>query len=450
MSNSMDINTDNLDILKPIVKDVLTFSQAYPFKDLNIEELMSSWKEAKKEYISIFGGRPIIRSDKKIMIILSEDAKVRRFHALLELLEDEVEVQAQANNGVTFYDFMMANRDGLFSNTVVSPYPDIKIREGMKLLKCFKYFFPTFTMTRKAQDIASRFIQDNKITGYLYLSVHPLDFLLLSENNSNWRSCHSLDGDYRAGNLSYMLDTTTVVAYLADDRTEHLRMLPDNCYWADKKWRMLLHSNAFNNVVYFNRQYPFDSDELLNCVYTFVNKIAVSNNKPSLLPPQLIGFSTIEMKNKWGLLDLDYNYILGVDHSIYDTRDVINADDFLGYCDLIYSPNYSPIASINAGNQYLEITKDRQQQNLKFHKAYDIKIGAPVPCVYCGKQHISRTDSFLCDDCIALEDADDDYYLACEACGSRIYNKADMHVFRGEILCETCYSALNKEREGDT
>ena len=28
------------------------------------------------------------------------------------------------------------------------------------------------------------------------------DYLSLSENAFNWRSCHALDGEYRAGNLS--------------------------------------------------------------------------------------------------------------------------------------------------------------------------------------------------------------------------------------------------------
>ena len=40
--------------------------------------------------------------------------------------------------------------------------------------------------------------------GYLYLSIHPLDYLSISETNHGWRSCHALDGEYRNGNLSYL------------------------------------------------------------------------------------------------------------------------------------------------------------------------------------------------------------------------------------------------------
>ena len=46
-------------------------------------------------------------------------------------------------------------------------------------------------------------LQDVKVSGDLVLSVHPLDYLSISDNNHNWYSCHSLDGEYGAGNLGY-------------------------------------------------------------------------------------------------------------------------------------------------------------------------------------------------------------------------------------------------------
>ena len=160
------------------------------------------------------------------------------------------------------------------------------------------------------------------------------------------------------------------------------------------------------------------------------------------------------MDGSWGSIDLDHNYMLGLEDCIYDTRDVINTKDFLGYSDLVYSPHYSPIASIKRDNVYSETieTTDSSERDLwhtMFHKVYDIKIGESVPCVHCGRRHITRTDSFLCDDCIAEEDADEDYYLVCESCGSRIYDPDDSHLIHGELLCNTCFDAINKKREGD-
>ena len=86
--------------------------------------------------------------------------------------------------------------------------------------------------------------------------MHPLDFLSLSENNSNWRSCHALDGDYRAGNLNYMADDVTIVAYIkSSSGDEKLREFPKSVPWNNKKWRALLFINE--DVCYLGRQYPF-------------------------------------------------------------------------------------------------------------------------------------------------------------------------------------------------
>ena len=84
-----------------------------------------------------------------------------------------------------------------------------------------------------------------------------------------------------------------------------------------------------------------------------------------------------------------------------------------------------------------------------FIASYHVKIGEPVPCVKCGKRNIENNNSFLCEDCIADYGGDADFFLACDCCGSRIYNRDEAIDIGEEILCPTCASATNKEREGD-
>ena len=139
---------------------------------------------------------------------------------------------------------------------------------------------------------------------------------------------------------------------------------------------------------------------------------------------------------------------------IYDTRDIIDESDFLGYNDLIHSPFYSPVTAIKKENPYLSLISEtsvsqKPAWDKAFHEIYDIKIGEKVPCVKCGKEYINRSDSFLCDSCIAEEDADEDFFLACETCGSRIYSLAEAVTINGELMCQTCADAINKERNGD-
>ena len=50
------------------------------------------------------------------------------------------------------------------------------------------------------------------------LSVHPCDYLNMSKGKGGWRSCHNIaDGGYKAGTLSYMLDSCSAVMYTVDD-----------------------------------------------------------------------------------------------------------------------------------------------------------------------------------------------------------------------------------------
>ena len=438
----------NLSTKKQQVEQILVHSQDYPFTSLELDPLLEKWYNAKAKYIARFG-TTIWQSPEKITIKLTDEIKKKKFESLLCCLSDD-DLMSKAENDITFEEFLRDNEAGFFENKVVYPYPEIKVQKGMKLLKCFKYFLPSFTATRTIQDLASRFIQEDKIEGYLYLSVDPIDFLTMSESNSNWRSCHSLDGDYRAGNLSYMVDDTTIVAYLASDKKENLRALPTDLQWCSKKWRMLVHTNNFNSVIYYDRQYPFDSEILEVAVADILNGF----NHKTFNPPNHNGFSTVRIPGWAESLSLDHNFILGGNDCIYDTRDIVDTSDFLGYSDIILSPYYTPSTSLKKGNSYYDVIdtteiKSKKIWDKEFHKVYDIKIGEKVPCVKCGKHYIKRTDSFLCDDCIAVEDADEDFYLVCETCGSRIYDRDEAEIINGELTCKTCADAINKERNGD-
>lgn len=440
-----------MDQLIKDVERVIKYSQGYPF-DIHVDKLIEAWQKAKEPYLKMFGG-PIYSSSRPLRIILSEEAKNRKFSEFMEFLQDDENdpLRWSAADGTTLYKFLWDNREGFFDNRVTRSIPSLKISEGAKLLRCFKYFAPGFNTTRWLQDLASRYVQDNALEGQLYLSVHPLDFLTLSENSNNWRSCHALDGEFRAGNLSYMLDDTTVIAYFASPQGVQLKCMPDGMVWNSKKWRMLLHTDQFKSIVYFNRQYPFDSNELVKHTYYALMDFAA----PTLQYPQRRGFKYIHIGDSetQGISELDRNHICGAGSRLYDTEDIIDASDYRGYCDLIHSPHYTPVASVTTEGwrKYVDVVAETEVHSAwdqAFKNLFGLKIGAKVPCVKCGCHHVHYNDTFLCPECVAIEDADDGFYLACSECGSRIYSLNEAHLVQGEYVCDTCFSAINKEQEG--
>ena len=320
------------------------------------------------------------------------------------------------------------------------PYPSFNISLGSKLSKSFKRFLNNKETIRWVQDTASRYIQENKIEGYLYLSVHPIDFLTLSENNENWWSCQTLDGDFRAGNLSYMVDKTTIVAYLSNGKQEEMRCLPRGMKWYSKKWRMLIHTDRENNI-YYNRQYPYESRDLLEKVHSMITQFI----PVEMSMPLDYGFKVIQ--TQWGGGQLSYNQI-NAGGRIHDTRDTVDAEDYLGYSDLIQSSTYAPIISVNTEKyqDYANMCDDgKDVEEAFFNRVFKIKIGEKPICPCCGTEYINRESSFLCEYCIAEKEADEDFYLTCDSCYHRIYDEDEIYWMDGRPYCKSCHNLMQQE-----
>ena len=162
--------------------------------------------------------------------------------------------------GEDMWSFFRENYDGILENKLTAPWGDFP--KGMRLSKVLMKVFGL-----DAEDVRqklSMLIQSNKVTGKLCMSVHPLDFLSASETNHGWRSCHALDGEYRSGNISYMVDKCTIMMYLKSDAPDtKLPRFPADVPWNDKKWRCYFYVDNTNHTIYAARQYPFHSDTAL-------------------------------------------------------------------------------------------------------------------------------------------------------------------------------------------
>ena len=171
------------------------------------DELFERWAVAKEYFITKFGG---LIWESPTMVTFPLDAKDRD-NKVRQFVDNTV---LYRYNNYELARFVQYEQDGFFDNVVSIEYrteAGTVIPKGMKLVKAFKYFEKDEQILDAIQTAASILIQENKIEGKLCISVHPLDFISCSENQYNWHSCHALDGEYRAGNLSYMVDKTTVI-----------------------------------------------------------------------------------------------------------------------------------------------------------------------------------------------------------------------------------------------
>ena len=208
-----------MDKLQEDFNKVIEFSQ--DITGINTDELFSQWKEAKKDFIKYFGGKLIYEWPEKVTFELDIEEKNKKVSDLISYVADY---------NINLAEFIKFNMDNFYENLVNDNYSSpsgIPISKGMRLLKAFKFFEEDKEKLTDFQNRASMVIQENKVEGRLCFSVHPLDFLSASENTHNGHSCHALDGDFRAGNLSYMIDKCTIMVYLKSDEDTLQQDFPD-------------------------------------------------------------------------------------------------------------------------------------------------------------------------------------------------------------------------------
>ena len=83
------------------------------------------------------------------------------------------------------------------------------------------------------------------------ISIHPLDILTASQNNSNWTSCFNfLDGGYRASVLELLNSNCAAIVYAKDEKPMSIAGVK----FDSKCWRAFMYVNK--NITIISRNYP--------------------------------------------------------------------------------------------------------------------------------------------------------------------------------------------------
>ena len=144
------------------------------------------------------------------------------------------------------------------------PMPDgttLQINKGCKIMRMLKkiadaYELPGYEEFRITHSMA---LNQKKLHGNLVLSIHPLDYMTMSMNNSGWQSCMRWGcGEYHQGTIEMMNSPYVVVAYL----TASTPYYPNNndFEWSNKKWRQLLIVD--DNFICGVKSYPYHNENL--------------------------------------------------------------------------------------------------------------------------------------------------------------------------------------------
>lgn len=433
---------------------VISFSQDLP--QVNTDTLFHRYIVAKQKIIKQFGGKLIIELPEKVTFELSEAEKQKRVKDFLT----SVDYNYENSDLAAFID---CQKEGFYDNKVITDYEynQTKIPKGMKLFKAFKYFEDDTETLESIQTAASMLVQEDKITGTLCLSVHPLDFISASENCHNWHSCHALDGEYRSGNVSYMVDPHTIMCYLRADKDYILPDFPNSVPWNSKKWRVWFYLSKDWDILFAGRQYPFTSavglnmakKELIEKVFDtkftdFSDKYIEVGNCPDYSGTDGDLYARNVLSDKY----------MTISGRLYPFRQVVKDAKFsLAFDDLTMSSCYVPqyAYKIKETRFLWEDTityfLDTETKGFCYNEDGEIvnpkfTIGGEVGCFHCGKKML-YPGRFICGDCEDELNKNNWDTFKCEKCGG-FFNSRDGYIsLDGTFICKYCADINNNKGE---
>ena len=269
----------------------------------------------------------------------------------------------------------------------------VKFNKGTKVTKLFRFFVNESELDALIKKYATIFNQKT-IKGDLCLSVHPLDYFSVSDNQCGWNSCFSVhDGSYRISTTGLLTSPNTMVAYLSSGDVEY-EAYDMSMTWNNKKWRTYVTMSHDQKTFHIGREYPYSNPSLRQKV---VEMIA-----------DLTGWEYQE-----------------ADREIY-----INTPD----------------AFYNDGFYHLyEATNIEDDERID-----ELDIAEDCYCMECGTTYDLEGVNGIC--CISCHpECHEDYMGTCTLCDTHIFDYEDYSyiISRGEYVCECCSPKLTYCQECD-
>lgn len=337
------------------------------------------------------------------------------FYSKFFLIESAFSSKVLAENAYTEKEYKIKFEDGTI----------FKVSSGMKPMKILHKFIEKYG-TPEDEEMFERFriwhsklLNQKNVDGELCLSIHPLDYMTMSDNANKWSSCMRWTdkygnagdpGDYRAGTIACMNSPYIIVAYL---HNKNHPFCINDWEWNNKRWRELfiINEGSITEI----KGYPYQDENLTNTCLMWLKELAYNN----------LG---------WTYEDEEYN-----------AKNAIEDNDITYYLDYIKSDYmYKDIGSLDKHacrlNKKVLFTKFKHNYynyNANNDKTIfiDIPYGGYTSCMCCGApiDEYDRDKAVLCDSCESVR--------RCNCCGNPVYNDDDLYWVddSDEPMCYDCW-----------
>ena len=358
------------------------------------------------------------------------------------------------NNAYNGESFIIKDPEGL---VVKKP---LKIMKGMKptrvLSALAERFDPSFltpdsyTGRSSFDDFCiwySKLFNQATIDGELCLSIHPLDFMTMSDNDNGWDSCMAWSrecnpGYYRAGTVECMNSPYIVVAYLHNPKHtmthKSFRLLDEDFEWNSKRWRELF--IVQEGVIMEIKGYPYQDENLTNAALMWIKELAAKN----------LGWEyNDEELNVQDNIDIDeenfYSITPETTYHMYNDIGTLTTHRM--------RVNYPALKSMCEDRPHHDTNSNfyescyHEWNSERWHHIYTIPYGGDATCMCCGDYldcEEERSDKVLCQSCFPG--------YKCDCCGEWIEGEAYYVENADGPICSYCWenSTVNDDITGET
>lgn len=305
-----------------------------------------------------------------------------------------------------------------------NPEKPIRVSTGSKLTKmigkiALAYDIPYFEDFRIRH---SQALNQKKLKGRLTLSIHPLDYMTMSDNECDWSSCMSWkeDGCYRQGTVEMMNSPMVLVAYLESANNPMAIPLSDGKieYWNSKKWRELFIVN--NNIICEVKSYPYRNKYITGEVLNWLKELDNKVRSEYWVDQMIREIKGTEYKDYWS-----------EKYYVFDTYGEPVGSEYVIEHQITVKPfttlMYNDFCSGHLG-YFPRYVENRSETKIEFCYSGESE------CMICGaaggKFTWDSEGDTVCLDCSG--------YTRCDVCDDRIYDE-DFYTVDDKILCESCY-----------
>ena len=293
---------------------ITKFGASDKFRHISVEEWLEQWSHSNQKLYRLLGNsfiykipfkytkpRPEIRNE-MVKFVGNSEFKACYHDFYVSFVKEKQDVFAFSNEDVFFFNRLM-DISNFVDNTIAygikykkpNGKKMLQIQEGTKPLKAiyrvmeyFKDDWDWSQATKAFEDFKKKFgiITSNKETqGTFCISIHPMDYITMSDNASNWESCMSWknDGCYRVGTIEMMNSNNVLCCYLENENTPFVfdeeTTNPNTGelvgVWNNKKWRQLFYFTK--DIIMGGKAYPYECKELTLKILSVIHDLAKQN-----------------------------------------------------------------------------------------------------------------------------------------------------------------------------